>query len=90
VGAGRRRRGAGRAENGRRWRLGAGCESEAEAGLALAGGLALDGLRSGFSRFGLFQEILVAKFFDLGGKWDEKSSIPREIRGIGARKLVAM
>jgi hypothetical protein len=29
-------------------------------------------------------------FVDLGGNWDEKSTIPREIRAIGARKFVAM
>jgi hypothetical protein len=29
-------------------------------------------------------------FVDLGGYWNEKSSIPREIRGIRARKFVAM
>jgi hypothetical protein len=51
---------------------------------------ALAGLRSGFSRFRLFGEILVAKFVDLGRKWDENSLISREIRGIGARKFVAM
>jgi hypothetical protein len=53
-------------------------------------GSALAGLRSGFFRLPLFQEILVAKFFDLGGKWDEKLSILGEIRGIGARKFVEM
>jgi hypothetical protein len=30
------------------------------------------------------------KFIDLGGKWDGKSMILGEIRGIGARKFVAM
>jgi hypothetical protein len=29
-------------------------------------------------------------FFDLGGNWSEKSMILIEIRGIGARKFVAM
>jgi hypothetical protein len=29
-------------------------------------------------------------FVNLGGNWNEKSSILREIRGIGARKFVAM
>jgi hypothetical protein len=53
-------------------------------------GSALAGLRSGFFCLPLFQEILVAKFFDLGGKWDEKLSIMGEIRGIGARKFVEM
>jgi hypothetical protein len=43
-----------------------------------------------FFQLALFREILVAKFSDLGGKWDEKSSIPRVIRGIGARKFVAL
>jgi hypothetical protein len=57
-------------------------------GPALASGLALAGLRSGFFWLALFREILVAKFFNLGRKFDEKSSIPREIRGIGARKFV--
>jgi hypothetical protein len=49
----------------------AGCESEAEAltrggRLALASVPALTGLRSGFSRFGLFQEILRVLFVNLG------------------------
>jgi hypothetical protein len=35
-------------------------------------------------------KVLVAKFFDLGRKRDVKSLIPREIRGIGARKFMAM
>jgi hypothetical protein len=34
--------------------------------------------------------MLFKKFIDLGGNWNEKSSIPREIRGIGARKFVPM
>jgi hypothetical protein len=60
-------------------------------GLALAGfGPALTGLRAGFSRFGLFQEILCELFIDLDRNWKRKSAIPREIRGIGARKFVAM
>jgi hypothetical protein len=29
-------------------------------------------------------------FGDLGGNWDEKSTIPGEIQEIGARKFVAM
>jgi hypothetical protein len=36
-------------------------------GPAIAGGPALAGLRSGFSRFGLFREILRELFVDLGG-----------------------
>jgi hypothetical protein len=51
---------------------------------------ALAGLRAGFRRFALLREILVAKFFDLGRNLKRKSSIPSEIRGIGARKFVAM
>jgi hypothetical protein len=58
---------------------------------ALAGtGPALASLWSGFFQIALFREILVAKFFDLGRNWDRKLSILREIRGIGARKFVAM
>jgi hypothetical protein len=34
---------------------------------ALAGGLALAGLRAGFSRFALFRKILRELFVDLGG-----------------------
>jgi hypothetical protein len=59
-------------------------------GPALAGMPALAGLRAGFSRFGLFRENLRELFVDLGGNWKRKSSIPREIRGIGARKFVEM
>jgi hypothetical protein len=59
-------------------------------GPALAGGAALAGMRSGFSRFALFREILVAKFVDLGGNWKRKSMILREIKGIGARNFVEM
>jgi hypothetical protein len=59
-------------------------------GPALAGVPALAGLRSGFSRFGIFREILRELFVNLGGNWEGKSSILREIRGIGARKFVAM
>jgi hypothetical protein len=47
---------------------------------------AISGVLTGFSRF----VMLFEKFIDLGGNWNEKSSIPREIRGIGARKFVAM
>jgi hypothetical protein len=53
-------------------------------------GPTLASLRSSFFRLALFREILVTKFFDLGGKWDEKSSILGEIRGIGAKKFVEM
>jgi hypothetical protein len=59
-------------------------------GPALAGMPALAGLRAGFSMFVLFQEILRELFVDLGGNWKRKWSIPREIRGIGARNFVAM
>jgi hypothetical protein len=45
---------------------------------------------AGFFRLRLFREILCEKFVNLGGNWNEKSSIPREIRGIGDRKFVAM
>jgi hypothetical protein len=45
---------------------------------------------AGFFRLALFREILVAKFFDLGGYLDGKSSIPAKIQGIGARKFVEM
>jgi hypothetical protein len=51
---------------------------------------ALAGLRAGFSRFGLFREILRELFIELGGNWSGKSMIPSEIRGIGARNFVAM
>jgi hypothetical protein len=53
--------------------------------MALVGVPALAGLRSGFSLFGLFQEILHAMFIDLGATWKIKSSIPAKIQGIGAR-----
>jgi hypothetical protein len=45
---------------------------------------------AGFFQLGLFRGILLAKFFDLGRNLEGKSSILREIRGIGARKFVAM
>jgi hypothetical protein len=52
-------------------------------------------MRAGFSRseagffwLGLFREILLEMFVDLGGNLDGKSSISREIRGIEARKFV--
>jgi hypothetical protein len=62
-----------------------------EDGPALARvGPALADLRSGFSRFRLFRAILRELFVDLGRNWKRKSSIPREIRGIGARNFVAM
>jgi hypothetical protein len=51
---------------------------------------ALAGLRAGFSRFALFREILVEMFIDLGRNLNEKSTISGEIRGIGARKFVAI
>jgi hypothetical protein len=38
-----------------------------EDGPALAGVPVLAGLRSGFSRFGLFREIMCEKFVDLDG-----------------------
>jgi hypothetical protein len=59
-------------------------------GLALACVSALAGLRSGFSQFRLFGEILLELFVDLGGNGEEKSSILREIIGIGARNFMAM
>jgi hypothetical protein len=59
-------------------------------GSALAGGLALAGLRAGFSRFALFREILREMFFNLDRIWKRKSSIPAKIRGIRARKFVEM
>jgi hypothetical protein len=61
-----------------------------EDGPALAGVSALVGLRSGFSRFGLFREILLELFVDLDGNGEEKSPISREIRGIGVRNFMAM
>jgi hypothetical protein len=59
-------------------------------GPAFAGMPAFAGLRAGFSRFGLFREILRELFVDLGGNWSGQSMIPSEIRGTGARKFVAM
>jgi hypothetical protein len=49
-------------------------------------GPSISGMQAGFSRFGILQE----KFVDLGANWKRKSMISREIRGIGARKFVAM
>jgi hypothetical protein len=43
-------------------------------------------MQTGFRRFGRLRE----KFVDLDGNWVGKSSISEEIRGIGARKFVAM
>jgi hypothetical protein len=68
----------------------AGCESEAEVGPILAGLWASFSRWAGFFRLGLFREILFEMFIDLGRNWERKLSIPREIRGIGARKFVAM
>jgi hypothetical protein len=51
---------------------------------------ALAGLWAGFFRLALFRENLLEEFVDVGGNSDRKSSIPTEIRGIGARKFVAM
>jgi hypothetical protein len=58
---------------------------------------ALAGLWAGFSRsgagffwFGLFREILLGKFIDLGRNSEGKSSTPRDIRGIGATIFLAM
>jgi hypothetical protein len=60
-------------------------------GPALAGMLAgFSWFRAGFFRFGLFREILVETFVDLGRNLEGKSTISREIRGIGARKFMAM
>jgi hypothetical protein len=59
-------------------------------GPALAGGPVLAGLRAGFSRSHFFEKILRELFVDFGGNLKRKSSIPREIRGIGARNFVAM
>jgi hypothetical protein len=53
-------------------------------------GPALASLWAGFFRLGLFREILRELFVNLGGNWSGKSSISREIRGIGARKFVDM
>jgi hypothetical protein len=52
--------------------------------------LAISSVQTGFSRFGLFQEILLEMFVELGANWKIKSLISAEIRGIGARKFVAM
>jgi hypothetical protein len=69
--------------------LGVGGRERAGTGLAVAeDGPALAGLRSDFSRFGLFREILRKLFVDLGANWKRKSSIPAEKQGIGARKFV--
>jgi hypothetical protein len=46
--------------------------------------------RAGFSRFRLFQEILLEKFVDLGRNSEENLRILREIQGTEARKIVAM
>jgi hypothetical protein len=51
---------------------------------------AISGVQTGFSRFRLFREILLEMFVELGANWKIKSLIPAEIRGIGARKFVAM
>jgi hypothetical protein len=51
---------------------------------------AISGVHTGFSRFGLFREILLEMFVKLGANWKIKSLIPAEIRGIGTRKFVAM
>jgi hypothetical protein len=56
-----RERGGSMALTGRRW-----------AGLALAGAPALAGLRSGFSRFGLFREISARAVRQFGHKLEEK------------------
>jgi hypothetical protein len=77
--------GAGAVGCWRRWC----CIWEGWAGFSRVGPV-LAGLNSGFSRFALFQEILLAKFFILGRNLDRKSSILREIRGIGDRKFVEM
>jgi hypothetical protein len=45
---------------------------------------------AGFFRLALFREILLKKFVNLGRNWKRKSSILGEIRGIGARKFMAM
>jgi hypothetical protein len=75
--------------------LGVGGRERAGTGLAVAGdGPALAGapalvcLRSDFSRFKLFREILRKLFVDLGANWKRKSSIPAKKQGIGARKFV--
>jgi hypothetical protein len=47
---------------------------------------AISGVQVGFSRFGM----LFKKFVILGRNLEGKMSIPREIRGIGARKFVAI
>jgi hypothetical protein len=59
-------------------------------GTALAGLWAVFSWWAGFFWLRLFRKILLVKFFDLGGNSERKSSIPREIRGIGAIKFVAM
>jgi hypothetical protein len=46
--------------------------------------------KAGFFWLEHFREILLEKFVELGVNWKAKSSIPREIQGIGARKFVAM
>jgi hypothetical protein len=77
-------------------------ELRIEAELAILCGPALAGLE--LFEFGYFETVRLfpvcrpalagsgffEKFVELGGNWNEKTSIPREIRGIGARKFVAM
>jgi hypothetical protein len=38
----------------------------------------------------IFREILLEEFIDLGGNSDRKSMILGKIRGIGAKKIVAI
>jgi hypothetical protein len=51
---------------------------------------ALAGLGLALAGSDFFKKLLRELFVDLGRNWKRKSSIPREIRGIGARKFVAM
>jgi hypothetical protein len=63
------------------------CDADERAGFSRWAGFSWSG--AGIFQLRLFQEILVAKIFDLGRNWSGKSMIPSEIRGIGARNFVA-
>jgi hypothetical protein len=53
---------------------------------AISGRPAFSGAVIGFFWFGFLREL----FVDLGGNSEDKSTIPREIQGIRARKFMAM
>jgi hypothetical protein len=54
--------------------------------LAISNGPAFSGSETSFFRFRLMRKL----FIDLGRNLKDKSSIPREIQGIRARKFVEM